>query len=44
MFMKYQEFVYSVVFSFDGKYLVSGFFDKCVYIWNIQSGNFVYSY
>uniref|UniRef100_A0A2K5YNH0 F-box-like/WD repeat-containing protein TBL1XR1 n=1 Tax=Mandrillus leucophaeus TaxID=9568 RepID=A0A2K5YNH0_MANLE len=35
--------VYSVAFSPDGWYLTSGSFDKCVHIWNTQTGALVHS-
>ena len=41
---RHTEPVYSVAFSPCGKYLASGSFDKCVYVWSTQSGQLVHSY
>lgn len=40
----YIDLVYFVVFSFDGKYFVSGFFDKYLYIWNVKDGSLMRTY
>nr|XP_017086914.2 F-box-like/WD repeat-containing protein ebi [Drosophila bipectinata] len=41
---KHTEPVNSVAFSPDGKNLATGGLDKCIYIWNTQTGQLVHSY
>lgn len=36
--------VYSVDFSFDSRYLASGSFDCCLYVWSVQTGQVVLSH